>query len=66
MIYALYKGDKFIDLGTIQYLAKKMNVQIKTIQFYLTDAYKKRSKDDYSNRYILIKIEDDENGKRDK
>lgn len=57
-IYALYKGDKFIDLGTKEYLAEKLNVTPKTIYYYTTAAYRKRIKD-YSKRLFVIKIEDD-------
>ena len=54
--YALYKGDKFIDLGTKQYLANLLGVNIRTIEFYHSPTYRKRGKE-YSNRYIVIKIE---------
>lgn len=57
MIYALYKGDTFIDLGTKEYLAEKINVKVKTITFYMSPTYRKRTKD---NAYIVIKIEEDE------
>lgn len=55
-IYALYKGDTFIDLGTIEYLAKVLNVSKRTIHFYSTPSYRKRSE----NGYIVIRIEDEE------
>lgn len=56
--YALYKGDRFIDLGTKKYLSELLNVSPKTIAFFLTPTYKKRiegSKD----RIIVIRIEED-------
>lgn len=56
--YALYKGDEFIDLGTIEELAERMGVAPKTIRHYQTPAYKKKGKDDF-NRKVLIKIERD-------
>ncbi len=55
-IYALYRGDTFIDLGTKQYLANLLNVSINTISFYMSNAYRKRTND---SGYIVIKIEDD-------
>lgn len=58
-IYALYKGDKFIDLGTKEYLAEKLNVTPETIYYYTTPAYRKRIKD-YNKRLFVIKIEDDQ------
>ncbi len=54
--YALYRGDKFIDLGTKQYLAKLLNVKTATITFYMSPTYRKRTGD---RGYIVIKIEDD-------
>ena len=54
--YALYKGDEFIDLGTIQEIAKREGVKPKTILYYKTPAYKKKFRDD-TNRKVLIKID---------
>lgn len=54
-VYAIYKGDKFIDLGTKKELAKKLNVTPKTIYFYTTPTYQKRIQD-YSKRLIVIEI----------
>ena len=57
-IYAIYKGDKFIDLGTKEYLAYKLGVKPYTIYFYTTPTYKKRVKDqDYNKRIIVIEIQ---------
>ena len=55
-IYALYKGDTFINLGTVKELAKFMNVSEATIRFYITKVYKERRKDS-NNSYIVIKVE---------
>lgn len=54
-MYALYHGDKFIDLGTKEYLANKLNVKIATIKFYMSSTYRKRTND---NGWIVIRIED--------
>ena len=43
-VYALYKGENLIDTGTIYQLAKRQNVQIKTISFYQTHTYQKRNR----------------------
>lgn len=56
--YALYKGDEFIDLGTIPEIAKREGVKPKTIYYYKTPAYKKKFRDD-KNRKVLIKLERD-------
>lgn len=58
-IYALYKGDKFLDLGTADDLAKYLNVTKRTILFYNSKVYKERRKKG-NNYYIVIKVEDDE------
>ena len=54
--YAVYKGDKFIDLGTTDYLANKLGVSVETIRFLSKPAYKKRVTDD---ALITVRIEDD-------
>ena len=55
VIYALYKGDEFIDLGTKKELAIKYNIKEHTIVFYASPAYKRRIKDKL-NRYVCEKI----------
>lgn len=65
-IYALYHGDKFIDLGTQQEISKRQNIKLKTLQFYGTNVYKNRIKGKEENRYILIKIEGEEDGEGNK
>ena len=42
-VYALYKGEKLIDTGTAYQLAKRQNVQVKTIFAYQTPNYQKRN-----------------------
>ena len=58
-IFAVYKGDEFIDLGTRKELAEKLNIKPNSIKFYSTPIYRKRTKDK-PNSLIVIKIEDDE------
>lgn len=58
-IYALYKDDEFIDLGTKKYLSEKIGVKPDTINYYNSQAYKKRienMKFKGRNSYIVIKI----------
>ncbi|MEE3344286.1 MAG: hypothetical protein VZS44_09370 [Bacilli bacterium] len=54
-IYALYKGDEWITDGTKEELAEYLNVKIRTIDFYTTPVWRKRTKD---NAYIVVKLED--------
>ena len=42
--WAMYKGDEFIDMGTVQYLSEKYHVKEETIKFYSTPTYRKRIK----------------------
>ena len=55
-IYALYKGDDYIDMGTRKYLSELLNVNEQTIYFYSTPTYQNRGGD---NRYVVIEVEDD-------
>lgn len=55
-IYALYKGDQFLDIGTSEYLGKLLNVNPRTIEFYSMPSYIKRAKLKYDNRLIATPI----------
>lgn len=59
-IFALYKDDKFIDIGTKEYLANLLNVRKETIEFYASPTQLKRNKD---NCYVVVRIDDDEREK---
>lgn len=53
--YALYKGDQFVDIGTLKDLAKKLNVNEKTIQYYSTPSHLKRcQKFNGSDNYLVV------------
>lgn len=56
-IYALYKGDKFIDIGTKEYLAQLLGVTQKTIEFYAKPVQIRRNG---GNGYVVVRIEEDE------
>lgn len=53
-IYALYRGEKFIGVGTKRELAELLNVKVETISFYATPAYKKRINQAKSRRLVCI------------
>lgn len=55
--YALYKGDKFIEIGTRQELAELLGVTVKTIDYYKSKAWLDRS--GYRS-YVLVEVKDDE------
>lgn len=52
----MYKGDAFLDLGTLPELAKKYHVKQESLAFKATKVYRKRVKDGT----VLIRIEDDD------
>ncbi len=51
--YAMYKGDECIAVGNIYQIAKKLNIKIETIRFYLTPTYKKRVKKSKNRRELI-------------
>lgn len=51
--YALYKGDEILAIGTIEEIAKKMKVDYRTIKFYTTKTWKKRSKRSFKRRTMV-------------
>ena len=53
--YALYKGDELLGFGTLQELSKQFGVKIKSLLFYQTPAYRKRTSDKRGKR--LVKCE---------
>ncbi|HSH24199.1 MAG TPA: hypothetical protein VLA13_01475 [Massilibacterium sp.] len=54
--YAVYKGDKFVTIGTVEELSKELGVKQETVRFYATPSYRKRKKEN-GNHIIVIKIE---------
>ena len=54
-IYALYKGDEWITDGTKEELASYLGVKVRTIIFYTTPTWKKRSKE---NSYMVVALDD--------
>ena len=55
-VYAMYKGDECLGIGTLIQLAKQFNVQYKTMRFYTTPTYKRRVKKG-KNRRVLVRVE---------
>lgn len=53
-IYALYRGEKFIAIGTKKELAELLNVKVETISFYATPAYKKRINEAKARRLVFV------------
>ncbi len=55
-IYAMYKGEECLAIGTLIQLARDLNIKLKTLYFYRTPTYKKRSKKG-KNRRELVRVE---------
>lgn len=58
MVYALYKGDTFLDIGTAQELAGKFNVKKETIRFLASKANYKRleKRKDTSQKMVAVSV----------
>lgn len=55
-IYGVYRGDDFIDTGTLDELAVRLNKKASTLYFYSTNTYHNRRKN--SNKsLVLFKID---------
>lgn len=56
-VYAIYRGDKFIDVGTIKELSERQKLSKNTLHFYNSKAHINRIKNE-NNSIIVIKLED--------
>ena len=55
--YVIYKGDKFLYIGSKKECAEYLNVKENTIYFYTTPTYSKRFMENYdSNKLIILKV----------
>lgn len=52
-VYAMYKGEECLGIGTLKELAEQFKVNLKTIKFYLTPTYKKRLKKGKNRRKLV-------------
>lgn len=53
-IYALYKGEELIDTGTLYQLARRANIQVKTMAYYKTPTYQKRNGGKNHRQLVLL------------
>ena len=53
-IYALYKGEELLIIGTIKEITKHQNVKEKTVRFYQCPAHEKSHIGNYK---VLVKLE---------
>lgn len=60
-IYAMYKGDTLLTIGTIDEICEKMHIKRDTFHYYRTNAYKNRVKNRKNKNCgyrEIIKLED--------
>ena len=57
--YAVYKGDRFIDLGDLEYISTILGIKPKSVLFMLTPTYQKRIIGREDSRLIIIKLEEE-------
>lgn len=55
-LYAIYKGDTFIDVGTAKELARSQGIKIETVRFYASGASKRRAGTS-TNRLEVFRVE---------
>ncbi|MGT2729453.1 hypothetical protein ACVRWQ_05915 [Streptococcus phocae subsp. salmonis] len=56
-VYAIYKGDKFIDVGTKREIAERLGITPNSVAFLASPSHKKRSPND---RFAVFIGYDDE------
>lgn len=56
-IYAAYKGDTFLNVGTIQQIAKFLGVSIDTAYYYATPTHLKKKGEGAT---IVFKLDDED------
>ena len=54
--YAIYKGDEFVDVGTIRELCQRLNMPERTLRWHASKCNKRRA---HKNGMILVRLEDD-------
>ena len=57
-VYAFYKGEDIVSIGTKKELAENLNVNIKTITYYVSNAYKDRCKKERKTNTEHIEVVD--------
>lgn len=57
-VYAFYKGEEILSIGTKKELAEALEVDIKTITYYVSKAYKDRCKKIASKNKNHIEVVD--------
>lgn len=61
-IYALYKGEEMLDMGTAQEIADRRGVKPESILYYMSPAYKRKGEKSKNPRERLctVSLDDDD------
>lgn len=62
-VFALYRGDTFIDVGTLKELSPRLGMKESTIRYYISQAYQRKLSNRngmYKNQVIAISFYEDE------
>lgn len=55
-VFALYKGDEFIDVGTLREISTRQHLTVSTLRYLATNAYRRRLKD-VENSKVLVRLD---------
>ena len=60
-IFALYKGEEMLSTGTVYEIAKDLDVEVRTIKYYATKAYKRKlsKRKNSRNARELVKLDNE-------
>ena len=53
-VYAIYRGDEFIDVGTLVELSERTGIKRETLRWY---SYPSSHKRDKGNKFLVYKID---------
>jgi hypothetical protein len=59
-IYAMYKGEEVLAIGTAPEIAEKMGIKVETVHYYATPAHRRKAKKEHSNSRMVFRLEDEE------
>ena len=63
-VFAVYRGDTFIDVGTLKELSPRLRAKESTIRYYTSQAYRnklaKRNNGQYDTQLVAISFYEDE------
>lgn len=52
--YALYKGEDIIAMGTKSEIAKQLGISVRSVTFYGTQSYAKRTSENNGRRLVKL------------